>query len=343
MITDKEIEEIRGYLDKAENPLFLFDDDPDGLCSFLLLMKHYKKGKGVAVKSSPVLGIDYLRKIDEYNPDFVFILDKPIVSQEFVDKVNVPVIWIDHHPLIHLKGIHYFNPRKNDEKDNRPTTYLCYKITEDDLWIATIGCIADWYIPEFIEEFMEKYPEVLDKKPKHPNEVVYSGNIGKIVKMFAFLLKNSITEVNKAISVLLKIDGINELIDEETARSKFIARIANNIGKKYDKLLEDAISKADDSEFLVYVYPYNRLAISSELSNELMIKYSNKTVIVARDKKDRMILSIRSMHKNVVKPLKKTLENFKDAYGGGHDNACGGSVRKEDFEKFVKEFKKNMS
>ena len=40
MLTDAQIQEIRGFLEKAENPLFLFDDDPDGLTSYLLLKKH---------------------------------------------------------------------------------------------------------------------------------------------------------------------------------------------------------------------------------------------------------------------------------------------------------------
>jgi single-stranded DNA-specific DHH superfamily exonuclease len=39
MLNDKQIDEIREHLEKAQNPLFFFDNDDDGLCSFLLLQR----------------------------------------------------------------------------------------------------------------------------------------------------------------------------------------------------------------------------------------------------------------------------------------------------------------
>ena len=47
MNMDKWYKEIRDLVQSSENPLFFFDDDEDGLCSFLLLWKHIKKGKGI--------------------------------------------------------------------------------------------------------------------------------------------------------------------------------------------------------------------------------------------------------------------------------------------------------
>ena len=84
MITTEEIDKIRNYLEKSENPLFFFDDDQDGLASFLLLWKHIGRGHGVVVKGSPELTEEYVRKVEEYRPDKVFILDKPMLSQDFV-------------------------------------------------------------------------------------------------------------------------------------------------------------------------------------------------------------------------------------------------------------------
>src|SRR4030042_6017595 len=100
MLTEKQIKEIREHLEKAQNPVFFFDNDQDGLCSFLLLRKYTERGKGFPIKTSPALTKDYFRKISEFNSDYVFILDKPEVSKEFFDeieKVNIPVVWIDHH------------------------------------------------------------------------------------------------------------------------------------------------------------------------------------------------------------------------------------------------------
>src|SRR3989344_7354054 len=65
MISEKQIENIRQELKESENPLFFFDDDPDGLCSYLLLRKYIEKGKGVVVKGSATLDVKYIKKVEE--------------------------------------------------------------------------------------------------------------------------------------------------------------------------------------------------------------------------------------------------------------------------------------
>src|SRR3989339_784772 len=100
MLTSEQIIEIREHLETAQNPIFFFDNDPDGLCSFLILQRFIERGKGIPIKSFPKLIDDYFRKVVEFNADYIFILDKAEVSDKFWEKVkevNIPVVWIDHH------------------------------------------------------------------------------------------------------------------------------------------------------------------------------------------------------------------------------------------------------
>ena len=83
MLTSKQISQIKVHLEKAQNPVFFFDNDVDGLCSFLLLQRYIERGKGVAIKSFPALDQNYFRKVEELNADYIFILDKPVVSEDF--------------------------------------------------------------------------------------------------------------------------------------------------------------------------------------------------------------------------------------------------------------------
>ncbi|MEK9185033.1 MAG: hypothetical protein AAB866_02620 [Patescibacteria group bacterium] len=46
MLTEKQINEIKEHLEKAQNPVFFYDNDPDGLCSFLLLQRYIDDGVG---------------------------------------------------------------------------------------------------------------------------------------------------------------------------------------------------------------------------------------------------------------------------------------------------------
>ena len=78
MLTEKQIEEIKEHLEKAQNPIFYYDNDADGLCSYLLLRRYLGRGKGVVVRSFPELNKDYARKAQQLGSDYVFILDKPV-------------------------------------------------------------------------------------------------------------------------------------------------------------------------------------------------------------------------------------------------------------------------
>ena len=62
MLSKEKLQELREQLESSQNPLFLFDNDVDGLCSFLILRRSIDRGKGVAIKSYPDLKEQYLKK-----------------------------------------------------------------------------------------------------------------------------------------------------------------------------------------------------------------------------------------------------------------------------------------
>ena len=113
-------------LEEAQRPLFFYDDDPDGLCSFLLLYRFKQEGKGILVKTTSTLTKNWARQVDEYKPDVVFILDVPSVDQDFIDAISVPIYWIDHHTPTERDRIHYYNPRLQKEDAYIPTTPIAY-------------------------------------------------------------------------------------------------------------------------------------------------------------------------------------------------------------------------
>ena len=149
MLKEQEIKEIREILETSTNPLFFFDNDQDGLISYLLFRRYYERGIGIAVKTSP-MEEEYAQRISEFNPDCIFILDQPEISPEFfseLEKTNLPVVWIDHHDIDFSKipsFIKYYNPIK-DKKINEPTCSLVYSVVKNkkDAWLAVAGSVAD--------------------------------------------------------------------------------------------------------------------------------------------------------------------------------------------------------
>jgi len=341
MLNEKQIEEIKEHLVKAQNPVFFFDNDVDGLCSFLLLRKFLDRGYGIAIKSYPELDASYIRKIDELNADYVFVLDKPVVSEEFVKEVkekNLPFVWIDHHDInfkedINKDVISYYNPVK-DKKPNYPTTYLCWQITKNkqDLWIALCGCIADSYLPDFSEEVEKKYPD-LWRNVKTAFEGVYGTGLGKITQIMSFGLKDRTTNVVKMMKFLLQANPYEVL--EEGYKNTALKRY-NEINEKYQKLLKKAEGFVSE-EKLVYFQYGGELSISGDIANELIYRYPEKIIVVVYLKGAKANLSLRG--KGVRKLMLQALKGIESATGEGHDEATGAKMDIEDLPKFKSSIK----
>src|SRR3989344_8685872 len=205
MLEKKQVDEIREELNNCKNPLFFFHDDPDGLSSFLLLYRYIKEGHGIAFKAKPGLGINFIKKVREYDPDKIFILDIPIVDQEFIDEAQVPVIWVDHHTPLDRTNVKYFNPRIKNKDDGIPVTRICYEVVNQDMWIAAVGCIGDWTIPDFFKEFKKQHPGLVDDSDE-PGKIYFTTKLGLLVRIFGYILKVKTSDTNKSFKILTRIE-----------------------------------------------------------------------------------------------------------------------------------------
>jgi oligoribonuclease NrnB/cAMP/cGMP phosphodiesterase (DHH superfamily) len=348
MLTEGQGKDIRNHLEKAQNPLFYYDNDTDGLCSYLLLRRFIDRGKGVAVRSFPDLDKGYARKAQELSADYVFVLDKPVISEEFAEEIHglgLPLVWIDHHDVPGMEicekyeNFFCYNPAKNkgNMKSFEPVTYLSYKITgrKEDMWIAIAGCIADHYLPDFAEEFGKENSEYWGNDIKEPFDALYKTEIGKIAQAMNFGLKDSTTHIVHLQNYLISCKNPSEVFAEVSRNYNFRKKYKDVIGK-YSSLLERAKNCVEGR--LIFFEYGGDLSISSEVSNELSYYNPDKYVIVAYKKGGVSNLSIRG--KNVKELLDKLLKRFENATGGGHENAVGARLMLEDLPKFKEEFRK---
>ncbi len=336
-LTAADYKQIRTALDKCHKPLFLFDDDPDGLCSFVLLYRYADKGKGIPVKPVPRITLDYERRVQEYGPDAIFILDIANVDQEFLDAMTVPVYWLDHHEPAERENVKYFNSRTQGKME--PTTVMAYKTVKQNMWIGMVGGVADWHLPSFRNTFAKKYPK-LWKPVKTPPEALYGTPVGKLVRIISFNLKGKNEDIMKAVRILTRIETPEELLDGTTARAKFLLKRYEKVNKHYVRHVKNA-EKHRDKNFLLYEYS-DSFSLSSDLSNELLYRNKGCVVIIARPKDDEMRMSFRGDGKNVVRDAVKELAAKHGGYGGGHEYACGGSIPRANFEQFIADFRKAM-
>ena len=347
MLTKKQVTEIKDHLEKAQNPLFFFDNDADGLCSFLIMRKFCGKGKGVQVKSYPSMNKDYFRKVNELNADYIFILDKPVVDNDFfeeAEKANIPVVWIDHHETDKksiASSVYYYNPVFNKPKTSEPVTHLCYQVSgkKDDLWLDIVGCTADKFYSENYSEFKKVFPELIIDSHE-PFDILYKSQIGKVVKIFSFSLKDTTTKVVNMLRFLIKVNGPYDIL-EESKKNLAINKRFSDIEKKYNILFEKAKTAAKKPGKILYFQYGGDLSISSELSNELGYTFPEKIILVSRVNGSTASFSARG--KGIRKMVLKAIEDIPDSRGGGHEDAVGGKMKTEDLKKFIDNLEKIIS
>lgn len=341
MLTAKQIDFLREELKTAANPLFLFDADGDGLASFLLLYRINREGKGIRVATTSRIDVQFMRKVEELNPDKIFVLDLPLMDQEFVDKADRPIFWIDHHQAQELKKVHYFNPRIKNPDDYIPVTRMAYQVSgnKEDLWIAAAGCLADWYMPDFIDEFIQLYPELLPEK-SDLSTTVFKQPVGKLVKLFFFMQKGPNSEVRKSIKILSRIKSPQEIFNQETSAGKFLYHRFEKINNKYEAVLKLAKKKASGSKLLLFMYNSDQWSFTANLANELTSMYPKKVIIIARNKSGEVKCSLRAQFP-IAGCLEKALIGINGS-GGGHPNACGAVIKEPDWEAFLKKFKEEL-
>ena len=332
MLTEKQVKEIREHLELAQNPLFLFDNDNDGLTSFLLLRRFIGRGKGVVIKSYPELNASYFKRVKELNPDYIFILDKPEASSEFFERAkqeNIPIIWLDHHQIkksrakeLKKQGINYYNPFLNN-KTSEPVSYLCYKITnkKEDVWLAIIGCISDAFIPDFYNEFQQQFPELSKKFPSSAFDLLYNSEIGKIARILDFSLKDKTTNVVNMMKFMAKLKNPYDIL-EETSKTEQILKRYNEINSNYQELIKKAKNNITDK--LIFFQYKGNLSLSANISNQLMFEFPKKIIVVAYVKEDIANISLRG--KNVRKLTLEAIKDIPNATGGGHKDATGAKI-----------------
>ncbi len=343
MLTPEQQEAIRAALAEAKNPLFYFHDDPDGLASFCLCYRAVNEGRGFCVKAFPHLTEQFAKVAHDFGADRTFILDIAMADQEFIDALKMPTLWIDHHEPQKRERVTYINPRAKDPADtklNVPTPALIWEAIgaarESDLWLATAGCIGDWHLPSFVNEFREKWPGLLPKKIKRVDQALFDSPLTPLIQTMSFNLKGPTSEVNKAVKIFTRIDSPYEILRQETPRGKFLWKKYEQIKRDYDALKAQALKVAEtDKKVVLFLYSEDRLSLTKDLANELLFLFPDRLIILGREKEGEMRCSLRTgpkMHLSAA--LKRALVGI-DGYGGGHENACGCGIKKHDFDRFV--------
>lgn len=342
MLSQERLDTLKGLLQSAQMPVFLFDNDADGLCSFLIARRALGVGEGIPVRTYPSIDPASVDRAVGYGADVLVVLDKPFLSEVFIEKVRVsglPLIVIDHHgvpqPDFTVLGerCFVFNPALEKKGSDEPVSSLLYQALgrADDLWLAGAGCIADHYLPDFWEKLVASYPEYAHPV-RHPFEGYYETDLGNIAQAFNFGLKDSLSAVKKLLTHLLRCTGPGDVLGA-AAPPSFITKVTT-----LRTALEQHVQEAGTPENALLVYQYGgATSMSADIANMLSYRYPSAVIAVIYLKGNTANISLRG--KKVKAFFERLLPAFPSASGGGHAEAVGARFLAEDIPQFLEQLR----
>jgi hypothetical protein len=237
-------------------------------------------------------------------------------------------------------GITYFNPKKY-ELESFPTSYWCYQLTQSDEWLAVLGCVSDWQLPDVVKTFIKANKKLFPRKTTDPGEILYNSTFGRLIQSLTFNLVGPSKEVSLSLSAIRKIQSLQELLDATTESAAFIKQRADKTANVYFQILAEIVKTIKRQKLVVYIYPENTTSFTGELSNELQYRYPKKVILIGRNREGQYRCSIRSKEHDLPAVLSRALVGIS-GYGGGHTNACGLCVDANDWDRFLVVLKEEL-
>ncbi|MBD3318565.1 hypothetical protein GF342_01510 [Candidatus Woesearchaeota archaeon] len=325
MVAVELITKARSFLSSAKNPLYLFDDDADGICAYLLLYRAFREGRAYLVKSKPHITASHATLVRD--EDALVVLDVALMDQEFVDVVKRPVLWIDHHPCQEIDKVLLVNDVSVS------TAAMCYQIVKRDLWLAAVGSIDDHLWPPFIDEFKQQYADLLGTV-HDLGHARFDAPVGVIARVISFSLKGDSKTVKRSLQALQRVKSPYEILGQETVDARWLWARYLDVHDELLKIKEQAMRVEPEDGLWVFVYTPGRFSITKDLANEMMYRKSLPVLLLGRLRRERIVCSLRSRSDIPLATLLKTALQGIEGYGGGHRNACGASIAREDFDRF---------
>lgn len=347
------LDKARAFLEETRSYGIVFDRDSDGICSAALVVK-YLRTKGiepVLAKCKDEVGINVsdvlLDQMKEQ--ERVITCDLPIDQSPMEPSLRgVKMLVLDHHiPRKDLSSrtVVHINPRFEDAKLYRPTSYLAYVLTQPFstkyCWLAGVGVLSDYGLKDckdLIDLVAKKHPELVLKELYDQREMWNSG-LGLISNIISAAYG---VEGHKGAT--LAFDVVSNAESPEDITSSALMKHYNAYQTELEATMDDFEHNAvrfEKAGALMY-HIASKYKIVGVLATRVAEAHSDSVVMVWRATAHNVEMSFRCQSGRVdVAALVKELTRGLGE-GGGHDKAAAGSVPIEHKEEFLERVRRKF-
>lgn len=353
----------------SKNVALFYDDDPDGICSGVILEKYLvRKGFNVKLrlhfdKNNTPYSEKFVKLLEDNNVDLLVSTDFCIGGfgyyeeyKQFITNSNIRALIFEHHQD---DSIYSFDENKalyinsgHIQTEINGAQYCCSKLVYDVLtktdpgltvtnWVAAIGIIGDsnyytWgnFIKNIIEK-RNKNPNVKEiLMPEEPDDY-YLTPYGKASVYMFFGIGKDRKEIEKIYQATYSSIDIDELF---------------NFLKQYEPIKREAYDYIEDYEYLTKINPPKKNQmnvaeieitgtheIGGIVSNIISSKFPETIFFIYHKSTDGNIYihsRLQTGNINLGKIFDSCAKKVENANGGGHNNAAGAKVSNDQFKAF---------
>lgn len=330
----KKMNKIKKFLSSLKDYSLVYHKDSDGVCSAALLSKALGEPTTVSPNDQPSIEItdQLINRVNE-TPKTIFT-DLPVDQLDY-KKIKSDTLVVDHHTTkenlnnVGSDNFLHINPRFQKPDIYLPASYLVYKILEElgyDVekykWIAGIGIVGDRGTDN-CKDLINSIEDEFDLNIKDLDFLSGLIESSKIVK--------GVGGISEAFKIVSNAEKPKDIMNSNLM----------NYYKKCQKEIENLMADFEyNSEYIpnanAYIYKLvSRYNVGSVISTKISEKKPDAAVFVYKIT-SYFFMSARcqSGRINVGKLLKKLTKGL--GKGGGHPQAAGASMPKENAEKFLK-------
>ncbi len=337
----KNVIEYLNSIGTDDNIIVIFHNDADGIASaalFSIFLKSHANREPYLISQPMPVDKNLMQKIKTTIPSKIVFLDLAIdQSRDLLEKISriASVLIIDHHQISknsNEKNIVHFNPRFGKPDVYQSNSYLTYKIFSEImdmsswLWIAGIGIIGDYDVSDsmdLINEIKKKYPSI-------SIEPLLRSELGRIVDMISATRATKSLTPEQLVHLLIKAKNL-----EAFSKNREIMDSYEKIEMEIAGIMVDFEKSAERFPGIIFYDMTSEYNLRSPISTKVSEMHPDKLVVVHQTVGSRIKLSARNQTRrfDVSKLLQQACRGL-GASAGGHANAAGAMLKKDDWEKF---------
>lgn len=329
-------------LQSKRRVVIIHDDDPDGICSAVLLSKTCLKvvSENPAIHSTEYgqsLTPKLVKTLRRDDAQAIIFTDVPAIPQNLLSEAadEAEILILDHHYPDDYQKVVYANPRLLKPSAYLPSSYLAFHVAtafglpQELCWIAGIGVLSDHGVENCKPLFTvirSEFPELVGKARIEDASLMDESPLGLLTKIVTSAIVGSPrTGAPVAFNALNHAETYRDILEGSSPESRRLREWNQIVEDEFQHIIKDARRNVVQYGGKIVVHRFqSRLRIKSLVANYLPRLFKDKIVLVIQKDGKYTHISLRRGARNATdlrSLVQRAIADIPDASGGGHPEA----------------------